>query len=214
MPKSFLLILTCYFPIQLCLAVDYEKYVLPVLMDNCIDCHGPDKPKARLRVDQRPVLLVGGDSGLPALVPGSPEKSHLIELIKLKDPDERMPRKGEPLSAAEIALLEKWITEGAVWPGQMEAKLELKTDHWAFQPVTRPPLPNKAQHPVDSFLHDRMARAGIKPNPPADGLSLLRRASIVLTGLPPEPDRVKQFLADFSKNQDRAYADLVDELLA
>ena len=214
MPKSFLLILTWYFPIQLCLAVDYEKYVLPVLMDNCIDCHGPDKPKARLRVDQRPVLLVGGDSGLPALVPGSPEKSHLIELIKLKDPDERMPRKGEPLSAAEIALLEKWITEGAVWPGQMEAKLELKTDHWAFQPVTRPPLPNKAQHPVDSFLHDRMAKAGIKPNPPADGLSLLRRASIVLTGLPPEPDRVKQFLADFSKNQDRAYGDLVDELLA
>jgi cytochrome c553 len=198
---------------QLSTAVDFQKEILPLLEDNCIDCHGPDKQKARLRIDRRPVLLLGGDSGSPAIVPGNPAKSHLIELIKLKDPDERMPQKGDPLSSAEIALLGKWIAEGAVWPGQMNAKLELKTDHWAFQPVKRPSLPKVAKHPVDAFLNDRMAKEGIDPNPPADGLSLIRRASIVLTGLPPEPDRVKKFISDFSTSKDKAFLELVDELL-
>ncbi len=194
-------------------SVDYEKQVQPILEANCIDCHGADKPKARLRVDQRPVLLQGGDSGSPAIIPGSPEKSHLIELLKSKDPDERMPRKADPLSDKEIALLEKWISEGAVWPGQMNAKLELKTDHWAFQPVKRPAVPEGAKHPVDAFLNARMTTEGLEPNAQADGLSLIRRASIVLTGLPPEPARAKKFLTDFSKDQDRAYFELVDELL-
>jgi hypothetical protein len=207
----FTLILTLSF--QLSHAVDFQKEILPLFEENCIDCHGPDQPKARLRIDQRPVLLQGGDSGLPALVPGSPEKSHLIELIKLKDPDERMPKKGDPLSSNEIALLEKWIAEGAIWPGQMDAKLELKTDHWSFQPVKRPVVPQGAKHPVDAFLIDRLAEEGLKPNPPADGLSLIRRTSIVLTGLPPEPARVKKFLADYAKRNDRAFLELVDELL-
>ena len=200
-------------PFQLSTAVDFQEEILPLLEDNCIDCHGPDKQKARLRIDRRPVLLLGGDSGSPAIVPGNPAKSHLIELIKLKDPDERMPQKGDPLSSAEIALLEKWIVEGAVWPGQMNAKLEQKTDHWAFHPVKRPSIPKVAKHPVDAFLNDRMVREGIDPNPPADGLSLIRRASIVLTGLPPEPDRVKKFLSDFSNSKDKAFLELVDELL-
>ena len=127
---------------------------------------------------------------MPALVPGSPDKSRLIELIKERDPDERMPKKGDPLSANEIALLEKWIAEGAVWPGQMDAKLELKTDHWAFQPLKRPPLPIKAKHPVDAFLAVRLKEANLQPNRPADARSLIRRVSIVLTGLPPTPYRV------------------------
>ena len=79
-------------------AVDYEKQIRPILQENCIDCHGPDKQKSRLRVDQRAILLRGGDSGLPALVPGSPQKSRLIELIKEHDPDDLMPKKGDPLS--------------------------------------------------------------------------------------------------------------------
>lgn len=201
------------FSFQLFHAVDFQKEILPLFEENCIDCHGPDKPKARLRIDQRPVLLRGGDSGLPALVPGSPEKSHLIELIKLKDPDERMPKKGDPLSSNEIALLEKWIAEGAIWPGQMDAKFELKTDHWSFRPVKRSVVPQGAKHPVDAFLIDRLAKEGLKPNPPADGLSLIRRTSIVLTGLPPEPARVGKFLADYAKRNDRAFFELVDELL-
>ena len=195
-------------------SVDFETKVRPVLEANCIDCHGADKPKARLQVDQRPVLLQGGDSGLPAIVPGSPEKSHLIELLKSEDADERMPRKADPLSAADIALLEKWIEEGAVWPGQMDAKLELKTDHWAFQPVKRPEVPGDAKHPVDAFLAARLKEADLQPNGPADARSLIRRASIVLTGLPPTPYRVSVFEETYARNPETAYAELVDELLA
>ena len=194
-------------------AVDYEKEIRPILEKHCIDCHGPNKQKSRLRVDKRVTLLRGGDSGLPALVPGNPAKSHLIELVRETDPDERMPAKGDPLSSGEITLLEEWITDGAIWPGQMDARLELRTDHWAFQPVKRPQVPRIARHPVDAFLNTRLSIDGIATNPPADALSLIRRASIVLTGLPPEPPRVKKFLADFSKDQDRAYVELVDELL-
>ena len=194
-------------------AADYEKEIRLIFQKHCIDCHGPDKQKSRLRVDQRATLLRGGDSGLPALVPGNPAKSHLIELVREKDPEERMPAKGDPLSAVEITLLEKWIADGAIWPGQMNAKLELKTDHWSFQPLQRPEVPQPGKHPVDAFLNSRLAGEGLKPNPPADGLSLIRRASIVLTGLHPEPPRVTKFLADFSKDQDRAYVELVDELL-
>ncbi|MDE0821614.1 MAG: hypothetical protein OSA95_10865, partial [Opitutales bacterium] len=142
-------------------AADYEKEIRPILEKHCIDCHGPDKQKSRLRLDKRAIVLRGGDSGLPALVPGNPAKSHLIELIRETDPDERMPSKGDPLSSGEIALLEKWIADGAVWPGQMDARLELKTDHWAFQPVKRPQVPRIARHPVDAFLNTRLSRDGI-----------------------------------------------------
>ena len=94
-------------------AVDYETEIRPVLEKRCLDCHGPDKRKAELRVDRRTSLLRGGDGGLPALVPGNPMKSHLLERVRSGDPDERMPPKGGPLSKGEIGLLEKWIEEGA-----------------------------------------------------------------------------------------------------
>ena len=195
-------------------AADYEKEIRPIFNKHCIDCHGPDKPKSRLRVDQRAILLRGGDSGLPALVPGNPAKSHLIELIRETDPDHRMPAKGDPLSAGEIALLEQWIADGAVWPGQMDAVAELTTDHWSFLPVKRPPLPAGARHPVDAFLGIRLKASGLKPNGPADARSLIRRVSIVLTGLPPRPERVMAFESAHARNPDKAYFELVDELLA
>ena len=90
-------------------AVDYETEIRPILEERCLDCHGPDKQKAELRVDRRMSLLRGGDGGLPALVPGNPMKSHLLERIRSEDPDERMPSKGDPLSEGEIGLLEQWI---------------------------------------------------------------------------------------------------------
>ena len=93
---------------------DHFKLIRGILESKCLDCHDEDKPKARFRVDGRAFLLKGGDSGLPGIVPGEPARSHLLELVKSKDEDERMPRKGNPLSAREIAVLEKWIVEGAV----------------------------------------------------------------------------------------------------
>ena len=196
------------------LAVDYEKDIKPIFENRCIDCHGPDKQKSELRVDKRAILLRGGNSGAPSIVPGDAKKSHLLDLIRGTDPDEIMPPKGDPLTDAEIALIEKWIAEGAQWPGQMDEVAELTTDHWAFQPVNRPETPGDAKNPVDGFLARTLAEAGIKANEAADARSLIRRASITLTGLPPTPAQVKKFEAAFAENADKAYTALVDELLA
>ena len=195
-------------------AVDYEKDIKTILEDRCIDCHGPDKAKSELRVDQRAILIRGGDSGLPSIVPGNPSKSHLLDLVKGRDPDEIMPPKGKPLTKSQIALIEKWIAEGANWPGQMNEVAKINTDHWSFQPVKRPSVPGQAKHPVDAFLAAGLGDAGVKANGPADSRSLIRRASVILTGLPPKPARVKKFDADFAKDGDKAYEALVEELLA
>ena len=194
--------------------VNFEEDVLPLLEDYCMDCHGPEKKKSGFRVDRRVYLLKGGDSGFPAVAPGDLKKSFLLELVKSENPEERMPPKGDPMFDDEIALLEQWIKEGAVWPGQMEEKLEEGTDHWSFLPVKRPVKPKVSKHPVDAFIGERLKKEGIPANEPADALSLIRRASIVLTGLPPKPERAQDFLADFKKDADKAYAELVDELLA
>ncbi len=208
----FLVFLMPFF--SLSAKVNFEDDVLPLLQDYCMDCHGPEKQKSGFRVDRRVYMLKGGDSGFPAVVTGDLKKSFLLELIKSKDPEERMPPKGDPLFDDEIALLEQWIKEGAVWPGQMDDKLEEGTDHWSFLPVSRPEVPKGTDHPVDAFLDSRLKKEEIPANPSADPLSLIRRASIVLTGLPPKPERVRKFLADSKKNSEEAYAELVDELMA
>ena len=130
-----------------------------------MDCHGPEKQKSGFRVDRRVYLLKGGDSGFPAVVTGDLKKSFLLELIKSKDPEERMPPKGDPLFDDEIALLEQWIKEGAVWPGQMDDKLEEGTDHWSFLPVEKPKVPKGADHPVDAFLDSRLKKEKIPRQP-------------------------------------------------
>ncbi|MEO1843499.1 MAG: c-type cytochrome domain-containing protein, partial [Akkermansiaceae bacterium] len=145
-------------------AVDYEREIRPLLEARCLKCHGPDKQKSKLRVDQRAILLRGGEGGLPAIVPGDPARSHLLERIKSADPEEIMPAKGDPLSSAEIALLEKWIAEGAPWPGQMNDIAEMTTDHWSFQPVKRPLIPGPASNPADGFLDANLKGAGLTPN--------------------------------------------------
>ncbi|MGK0189894.1 MAG: mono/diheme cytochrome c family protein [Verrucomicrobiales bacterium] len=196
-------------------AVDYEKDIKPIFKEHCIDCHGPDKQKSELRVDLRALLLRGGDSGIASIVPGNAMKSHLLDLVKGTDPDEIMPPKGEPLSSGQVALLEQWIVEGAEWPGQMDAVAELTTDHWSLLPVVRPEVPrNGANHPIDAFLNAGLEEAKLQANGAADARSLVRRASIVLTGFPPTPDRVKEFVTAFSADADVAYNALVDELLA
>ena len=196
------------------LAVDYESEIRPILEQHCIKCHGPEKQKAQLRLDRRGSLLRGGDGGLPSLVPGNTEKSHLLERLRSADSSERMPPKGEPLSEVKIATIEKWIAEGAEWPGQMEESEEETTDHWSFQKVVRPRVPGGAIHPVDAFLDAELKDAGLQANGPADARSLIRRAAILLTGLPPLPGRVDRFEAEFRKDADGAYRHLVDELLA
>ena len=203
-------------------AVDFETEILPILEDKCLDCHGADKQKSEFRVDQRAVMLKGGDSGLAALVPGDAAGSYLIEVINGSDPDMLMPPKGDPLSGDQVALIEKWIAEGAEWPGQMDTEVEETTDLWSFQPVVRPEVPDvtevggqKAEvSPVDAFLEAELTQAGLEANPDAEPAALARRVSIVLTGLPPTPERVGDFEKAHAADADAAYAALVDELMA
>ncbi|NNE91408.1 MAG: DUF1553 domain-containing protein [Verrucomicrobiales bacterium] len=202
-------------PAHFALAVDFEKEILPILEKNCLECHGPDKQKSEFRVDQRAVMLKGGDIGFPAIVPGDPKASYLIEVIDGSDPDMQMPPKGDPLTKEQVALFTKWIKEGAVWPGQMDVVIEEKIDLWSLEPVEEPLIPAAGKkNPIDAFLAVTLADARIEPNPQADARSLIRRASITLTGLPPKPERVEKFVADFEKNADAAYTSLVDELMA
>ncbi len=197
-------------------AVDYEQDIRPILEDNCYTCHGEKKQKGELRVDRRVDLLRGGESGITSLVPGNLVESYLVELLKDPDPEYRMPYEEDPLSSSQIALIEEWISGGAEWPGQMDEVVEEveKSDHWSFQPVERPGVPDVgAAGPIDAFLLQKMEASGLSPNPAADMRSLIRRASIVLTGLPPVPERVSEFEKAFGKESDRAYAALVDELM-
>ncbi|MEZ5386486.1 MAG: PSD1 and planctomycete cytochrome C domain-containing protein [Prosthecobacter sp.] len=197
-------------------AVDYEKDIRPILEDRCLDCHGPDKQKSEFRVDQRPVMLLGGDSGLKGVVPGDPGGSHMLQLIKSEDDDEIMPPKGDPLTKDQIALLETWIMEGAIVPGQMDAVVEKKSDLWSLHPVKRPAVPGQGgdKTPVDAFLLRKLAGSKLAFNEPADPQSLVRRVSVVLTGLQPTPERAARFVEDSKSDAEGAYAALVEELLA
>jgi mono/diheme cytochrome c family protein len=194
-------------------AVDYEQEIRPILNEHCLDCHGPDKQKSDLRIDKRAILIKGGNSGLASITPGKPKKSHLVDLLVSTDSDERMPPKGVPLSKEQIRLIETWISEGAPWPGQMNDVVKLTTQHWSFQPVQRPPLPTKDSHPIDAFLFDKLNANKIAANQHADPLALLRRASIILTGLPPSPEKVQSFLDAYAMNASSAYEELVDQLM-
>ena len=194
--------------------VIFEDDILPLFQDYCMDCHGPEKQKSGFRVDGRAYLLKGGDTGLSAIVPGDPSASYLIEVIKSDDPDIGMPPKGGKLFDDEVELLEQWIAEGAFWPGQMEDKVEEGTDHWAFQEIKRPKVPTVTSNPIDFFIEQRLIKEGIPKGEEADPLTLIRRASIVLTGLPPQPSRVAEFLRDYPNRPEEAYSKLVDELLA
>ncbi len=111
-------------------------------------------------------------------------------------------------------MIEDWIAQGAEWPGQMDEVATLTTDHWSFQSPVRPEVPGGAASPVDAFLNSALAGAGLKPNPPTDAHSLIRRVSIVLTGLPPTPERAAQFVRNHAEDAESAYSELVDELMA
>ena len=196
--------------------IDYERDIAPIFEDNCVYCHGEDESESGLRLDGRAWMLRGGDSGLPALVPGQPDRSYLLDLVRHVDPDRTMPPDEEQLPPEQIETLRRWIAEGAEWPGQMDATIDQSSDHWAFQPVTRPAVPERvdAPHPIDAFLAAKLDDAGLTFAPPAKPRDLIRRASIVLTGLIPAPEEVEAFVVASEADADAAYEVLVDRLLA
>jgi len=199
--------------------VDFTRDIRPILEENCWHCHGPDEQESGLRLDRRAAMLSGGDYGLPTVAPGHPEKSYLIEVVNHVDPDMAMPPDAEILPLDQRELLTRWIVEGAFWPGQMDdAATSLPQElPWSFQPVVRPAVPEagaELPNPIDRFLQARLEKESLSFSPPADPATLFRRASLVLTGLPPTSEEVAAFTRSFSAEPESAYEQLLDRLLA
>jgi len=192
----------------------FESKVRPVLVDRCYSCHSAkaEKLKGGLHLDTRAGLLRGGDEG-PAIVPGDPERSRLIRAIRYADEDFRMPPKGR-LTAEQVADFEAWVKRGAPDPRTGTTPAPVRPDrHWAFQPPRDPAVPDVKRRdwpktPIDRFILARLEERGLRPAPPADRRTLLRRATFDLTGLPPTPEEI----AAFEKDGD--FGRVVDRLLA
>lgn len=184
--------------------LSFNRDIRPLLSDNCFQCHGPDAAKRQggLRLDVSEAAIRGGDSG-PAVVPGKPEDSLLIQRIHSTDPELQMPppESGRALTSAQKQVLQQWISSGAEYQ-----------PHWAFVPVQRPAVPAEEPPcgPLDAFLRQRQKMAGLQPAPEADRATLLRRVTLDLTGLPPTPQELDAFLADQSP---QAWENVVDRLL-
>ena len=197
--------------------VDFKRDIQPILENRCWDCHSADAQEGDLRLDQRLGMLRGGGSGIAAIVPGKPDQSYLLDVISHRDPDLKMPPESDRIPEKEINLLTQWIQQGAIWPGQEEVDSKLESDHWAFQPIVRPQVPGKPQkgkNAIDAFLQAELKKQGLKYSASAEPLALLRRVSIILTGLAPTPEETTTFLAAWKENSDKAYSDLVDRLMS
>jgi cytochrome c553 len=202
----------------------FEKKVRPLLVDNCYVCHSADtNSKGGLRVDDRNGLLQGGNSG-PAVVPGKPEESLLLQAVRHADGVPKMPPK-KKLTDEQLADLVSWIKEGAAWPevkiptslGKTNANYDkLRKEHWAWQPLGPALVPNVQDKAwpiddIDRFLLSKLEAKGLKPVDEATRVDLIRRVTFDLTGLPPTPEEIDAFLNDASPE---AFPKVVDRLLA
>jgi mono/diheme cytochrome c family protein len=205
----------------------FESRIRPVLIENCIGCHGPDKQKAGLRLDSAQALAAGGEGG-PILDPANSENSRLLKVLHY-DSDPQMPPAGK-LDDRVIRDFQEWLALGAPWPssdkGSVSGNAEgpsfeerlrkAKQDHWAFKPVGAPAIPQVenpdwVRTPVDAFILDSLSKAGLRPSESSDKRTLIRRVAFDLTGLPPTMEEVENFVQDESPN---AYEELVERLLA
>lgn len=224
---------------------EFTLKVLPVLTDKCFGCHGsdPDEIRGEYTMLNRDALILGGESGDPAVVPGQPEKGTLMAAITWKDL-EMPPKENDRLNHEQVELVRRWIENGAPWPDaetqrrfRDQEKQQLSTvdgniiptsggstedwtnrryqpkDMWAFRPVKRVEIP-LGQNPVDFLVHSRLSESAIKPAAQADPVTLLRRASLDLIGLPPTPDESETFQHAWNLDSESAWDQLIDRLLA
>ena len=189
----------------------FERKIRPVLAQHCLECHSASgKAKGKLQLDSREAILKGGASG-PAAVPGKPETSMLLRALRHEEP--KMPPK-QKLSAAVIDDFATWITMGLPFPAQVASKqakngyyvsLEEGRKHWAFQPPKKPPIPspkdsNWARSDIDRFILAGLEKQKLTPVREADPLTLLRRLSFDLIGLPPTPEEIGAFKTAYQKD--------------
>jgi mono/diheme cytochrome c family protein len=190
----------------------FESRIRPLLADHCVECHGPKNQKSGLRLDTAAGLAKGGDSGEPLVGRDAPDRGRLLRAVRHTDPALQMPPKGK-LSDRQIADLAKWVAMGAPFPEPTSPAAD-PGKHWAFIPPKPPAVPAtnpRAVNPIDAFVRAKLDEAGLTPSPPADKLTLIRRATFDLTGLPPTPDEIDAFLADDSPG---AWAKVIDRLVA
>jgi mono/diheme cytochrome c family protein/ribosomal protein L29 len=194
--------------------MDFVRDIRPIFAAKCYACHGPDRQMGGLRLHRAADGLAGGDSG-PVIVPGKSAESRLVHLVAGLVENRVMPPAGPRLTSQQVGVLRAWIDQGASWPDTADTAAPQST-HWAFRPIKPPSLPkvrNQAWviNPIDVFILARLEQKGLRPSPPADRVTLIRRASLDLTGLPPTPEEVDAFISD---RQPGAYERVVDRLLA
>ena len=200
----------------------FEEKVRPLLAEHCQRCHGDAKQKGHLRLDSLASILKGGDAG-PAVVPGNPGESLLIEAVNHDGLE--MPPSGK-LDDDSVAVLTRWVAIGAPWPAADRDRpkpaapgskiTEADRSFWAFRPLAEPGVPAEredawSKNPIDGFILQGLAHRGLAPAAEADRTTLIRRASFDLLGLPPSPGEVEAFLADTSP---AAYEAMIDRMLA
>ena len=198
----------------------FERKIRPVLVEQCSGCHGAEKQNGGLRVDSLAALLKGGDTG-PAIVPGRSAQSLLVQAVQRTE-DLAMPPEG-PLQSEQVAALRRWVDDGASWPANVGTLKSVSDQsakqHWAFQPVRKPPVPKTSgdgadewgQTPIDAFVLQALRSNSLRPSVRADRRTLLRRASYAVTGLAPSPEAVADFVSDHRPD---AWKFAVDRLLA
>ena len=198
--------------------IDFDTQIKPLLTAKCFDCHADDTDESHLRLNRRATMLRGGNSGEPAIVVGNSEGSHLIKLVRGEEAGKRMPPdEADRLSKDEVELLRKWIDQGAVWPGPDGADDQQteKTDHWSFQPVRRisPPAIDDRwiANGIDAFILQKQKEHSLEPNPQAARAELIRRISLDVLGLPPNPEDTQSFVAD---RDPQAVQKLVERMLS
>lgn len=191
-----------------------------ILAQRCVSCHGPTQQKGGVRLDLNDFLSQTGARG-PVVVPGKSSQSELMRRIQAREPGQRMPPKGDPLTPEQISLLATWIDSGAPVTAFASREKDPRLSHWAWQPLQQPTIPNDqtgnrpeiapSSHPIDRFVRDRLAKKGWTPSPRADRRTLIRRLSIDLLGLPPRPEEIEAFVKD---PDPRAFERLVDRYLS
>ena len=185
--------------------LSFNQDIRAILSDACFQCHGPDDNKRHggLRLDKANAAYGAGESGSIAIVPGKLEESEVNLRIISDDPELKMPPpdSGKTLSKEQVELLRRWMSEGATYE-----------EHWAFRQIVRPDVPKLEgfNHPIDAFLEVKRRSQGLQAQAEADRVTLIRRLTLDLHGLPPTPAEVDAFVHDTSAE---AYAKLVDRVL-
>ena len=197
-------------------AVDFVKDIQPIFKEHCYKCHGPERQEEGLRLDHKASAMKGSDNG-PAIRPGDGNGSVLVFAIR-QTSKLKMPKKAEPLKPEQIELIAQWIDEGAVWPDSASANIEKGKDHWAFKAPVKPKAPAPSawpdsKNPIDAFVSEGLAKAGLNPSPKASPETLVRRLYLDIVGLPPTPKEVDDFVAAYHANPVSSIQQLSSSLL-